>query len=196
MILRSTGLWKTGSGSISILIANIPLRLCGVPSRGNELADHHANLTTAEDEKLEIPTPYSCVKFKIEKNVMNDWQETWDGYDSESGRGTRDLVPKVNRKCLMFSKYLIFILSGHGPFPYYLSRFKKLNSSLRPCDSIEDVDHYVFRYQYTKYFHLKEPILAHWQAWFKNLQENMECLWKLRNSCEISRHLCNQMIQD
>ncbi|GBM34618.1 hypothetical protein AVEN_212327-1 [Araneus ventricosus] len=103
---------------------------------------------------------------------MNDWPETWDGYDSESGRRTRDFVPKLNRKFLVLSKYLIFFLSGHGPFPYYLNRFKKLNSSLCPCGSIEDVDHYAFRFQYTKDFHLKEPITAHRQAWFKNLQEN------------------------
>ncbi|GBN81654.1 hypothetical protein AVEN_162033-1 [Araneus ventricosus] len=43
---------------------------------GNELADHHAKLATDEGEKLEIPTQYSCVKFKIEKNLINDWQET------------------------------------------------------------------------------------------------------------------------
>ncbi|GBO10621.1 hypothetical protein AVEN_97486-1, partial [Araneus ventricosus] len=52
---------------------------------GNELADHHVKLATADGEKLEIPTPFSCVKFKIEKNLMNDWQETRDDYDSESG---------------------------------------------------------------------------------------------------------------
>ncbi|GBM51342.1 hypothetical protein AVEN_110799-1 [Araneus ventricosus] len=52
---------------------------------GNEVADHHAKLATAEGEKLPIPSPYSCVKFKIEKNLMNEWQETWDGYDSEEG---------------------------------------------------------------------------------------------------------------
>ncbi|GBM07573.1 hypothetical protein AVEN_230013-1 [Araneus ventricosus] len=79
---------------------------------GNELADHNAKLATTEGEKLEIATPYSCVKFKIEKNLMKDWQETWDGCDSESGRRTKDFVPKVNRKFLVFSKYLIFFLSG------------------------------------------------------------------------------------
>ncbi|GBM34542.1 hypothetical protein AVEN_77509-1 [Araneus ventricosus] len=44
----------------------------------NELSNHHAKLATAEGEKLKIPTPYSCVKFKIEKNLLKDWQETWD----------------------------------------------------------------------------------------------------------------------
>ncbi|GBL75368.1 hypothetical protein AVEN_194566-1 [Araneus ventricosus] len=62
---------------------------------GNELADHHAKLATAEGEKLEILTPYSRVKFIIEKNLLSDWQETWDDYDSESGRRTRDFVPKI-----------------------------------------------------------------------------------------------------
>ncbi|GBM20165.1 hypothetical protein AVEN_5689-1 [Araneus ventricosus] len=104
-------------------------------------------MATAEGDKLEIPIPYSSVKFITEKNLLNDWQETWDGYDSESGRRTRDFVPKVNGKFLVFSKYLIFFLSGHGPFPYYLNRFKKLNSSSCPCGSIGDVDHYVFRCQ-------------------------------------------------
>ncbi|GBN28302.1 hypothetical protein AVEN_81410-1 [Araneus ventricosus] len=83
---------------------------------GNELADHHAKLATAEGEKLGIPTPYSRVKFIIEKNLLSYWQETWDDCDSESGRRTRDFVPKVNKKFLVFSKYLIFFLSGHGHF--------------------------------------------------------------------------------
>ncbi|GBN32739.1 hypothetical protein AVEN_16556-1 [Araneus ventricosus] len=131
---------------------------------GNELVDQQAKLATAEGEKLEIPTPYSCVKFKIEKNLMNDWKETWNDYDFESGRRIRDFVPKVNRKFLVFSKYLIFFLSGHGPFPYYLNRFKKLISSYCPGGSIGNVDHYVCRCQYTKDFHLKEPIAAHRQA--------------------------------
>ncbi|GBM10969.1 hypothetical protein AVEN_171447-1 [Araneus ventricosus] len=65
---------------------------------GNELADHHAKLATAEGEKLEIATPYSSVKFIIEKNLLSDWQETWDDYDSESGRRTRDFVPKGDSK--------------------------------------------------------------------------------------------------
>ncbi|GBM64551.1 hypothetical protein AVEN_232730-1 [Araneus ventricosus] len=99
---------------------------------GNELTDRHAKLATAEGEKLEIPAPYSSVKFIIEKNLLSDWQETWDDYDFESGRRTWDFVPKVYRKFLVFSKYLIFFLSGHGPFPYYLNRFKKLNSSSCP----------------------------------------------------------------
>ncbi|GBN16971.1 hypothetical protein AVEN_269168-1 [Araneus ventricosus] len=52
---------------------------------GNGLADHHAELATAEGEKLEIPTPYSCVKFKIEKNLMKDWKEAWDGTLNQVG---------------------------------------------------------------------------------------------------------------
>ncbi|GBN47711.1 hypothetical protein AVEN_242102-1 [Araneus ventricosus] len=143
---------------------------------GNELADDHTKLATAEGEKLEIPTPYSCVKFKIEKDLLNYWQETWDDYDSESGRRTRDFSPNVNRKFLVLSKHLIFFLSGHGPFPYYPNKFKKLNSSSSPCGSIGDVDLYVFRCQYTIDFHLKEPIAAHSQAWYKNLLGNRECL--------------------
>ncbi|GBM71209.1 hypothetical protein AVEN_119932-1 [Araneus ventricosus] len=146
------------------------------------------NWKTAEGEKLEIPTPYSYLKFKIETNLLNDWHETWDDYDSESGRRTRDFVPKVNRKFFL-SKYLIFFLSGHGPFPYYLNRFKKLNSSSCPCGSIGDVDHYVFRCQYTTDFHLKEPIAAHRQAWFKNVQENN------RVPLEIEKKIVRPLVQ-
>ncbi|GBN70378.1 hypothetical protein AVEN_269410-1 [Araneus ventricosus] len=50
---------------------------------GNQFADHEAKSANTEGEKLEIPTSYSYVKFKIEKNLMKDWQETWDGCDSE-----------------------------------------------------------------------------------------------------------------
>ncbi|GBM53357.1 hypothetical protein AVEN_165033-1 [Araneus ventricosus] len=34
---------------------------------GNELTDHHAKLTTAVEEKLEIPTPYSCESLKLKR---------------------------------------------------------------------------------------------------------------------------------
>ncbi|GBM55911.1 hypothetical protein AVEN_55580-1, partial [Araneus ventricosus] len=111
---------------------------------GNKLADDHAKSAIAEGEKLEILTPYSCLKFKIENNLINDWQETWDGYDIELGRRIKDFVSKMNSKFLVFTKYLISFLSGHGPLPYYLNRFKKLNSSLCPCGSIGDVDQCVF----------------------------------------------------
>ncbi|GBM44024.1 hypothetical protein AVEN_13680-1 [Araneus ventricosus] len=95
---------------------------------GNELADYHAKLVTTKGEFMEIPTPYSCIKYKIEKLLLKNWQENWNEYDSDSDRRVRAFVPCMDKKILIYSKYLIFFLNDHGQFSYYLNIFKKLNS--------------------------------------------------------------------
>ncbi|GBM79955.1 hypothetical protein AVEN_113370-1, partial [Araneus ventricosus] len=53
---------------------------------GKELADPHAKLATLEGGKLSTPIPYSYIKFKICKELIKNWQCSWDNYDSEFGR--------------------------------------------------------------------------------------------------------------
>ncbi|GBO35990.1 hypothetical protein AVEN_48096-1 [Araneus ventricosus] len=146
---------------------------------GNELADHHAKLATTDGENMNVQTPLSCVKFKITKNLMKDWQYNWENYDSDLGKRARSFVPCVNKKLLVHNKCLVYFLTGHGPFPCYLHRFKKLNSPLCPCGRPGDADHYVFHCPLTKEHHLKEPALNHRVEWFKNLLKNTECILRL-----------------
>ncbi|GBM46508.1 hypothetical protein AVEN_109506-1 [Araneus ventricosus] len=44
----------------------------GIP--GNELADHFAKLASVEGEGMDIPYPYSFVKFALKKKLLEDWK--------------------------------------------------------------------------------------------------------------------------
>ncbi|GBM37240.1 hypothetical protein AVEN_209892-1 [Araneus ventricosus] len=65
---------------------------------GNELAAHHAKLVTTEGEFMEIPTQYSCIKYKTEKLLLKNWQESWNEYYSDSGWRVRAFVSCVDKK--------------------------------------------------------------------------------------------------
>ncbi|GBM18465.1 hypothetical protein AVEN_66824-1 [Araneus ventricosus] len=84
---------------------------------GNELAERHAKLAALEGEELGNPTPYSYIKLKIYKELIKNCQCSWDNYDSESARRVRSYVPCVDKKFLIYNKFLIF-LTSHGPFPF------------------------------------------------------------------------------
>ncbi|GBM81924.1 hypothetical protein AVEN_4081-1 [Araneus ventricosus] len=147
---------------------------------GNELADRNAKSATLEGEELSIPTPHFYIKMKICKELIRNWQCRWDNYDSESGREVRSYVPCADKRFLIYRNILIFFLTSHGPFHFYLHRFKTLNSPLCLCGRLGDADHYIFfNCPLTKEYHLKEPVVQHRVAWFKNLQENRECLSRL-----------------
>ncbi|GBN08339.1 hypothetical protein AVEN_3937-1 [Araneus ventricosus] len=162
---------------------------------GNELADHHAKLATTDGENMNVQTPLSCVKFKITNNLMKDWQYNWENYDSDSGNRARNCVPCVNKKLLVHNKCIIYFLTGYGPLPCYLHRFKKLNSPLCPCGRPGDADHYVFHCPLTKEHHLKEHALNNRVEWFKNLLKNRECILRLEKIFRFCGDLCNRLNQ-
>ncbi|GBL91005.1 hypothetical protein AVEN_184397-1 [Araneus ventricosus] len=93
---------------------------------GNELADHYDKLATIQGVEMHLPTPYSCLKYRISKNLIREWGVFWDGFQSESGHRIRIFVACVDKKFLVTNKFLIYFLTNHGPFPCYLHRFKKL----------------------------------------------------------------------
>ncbi|GBN02089.1 hypothetical protein AVEN_73291-1 [Araneus ventricosus] len=43
---------------------------------GNELADHHAKLATIQGVEMHLPTPYSCLKYRISKNLIREWGDS------------------------------------------------------------------------------------------------------------------------
>ncbi|GBL80067.1 hypothetical protein AVEN_29078-1 [Araneus ventricosus] len=127
----------------------------GIP--GNELADHFAKLANVEGEGMDIPYPYSFLKFTLKKKLLEDWQIYYGAYETASGNRIRGFVPRVGTKTLIKSKYLIHFLTGHGLFPCYLSRLKILSSPLCECGSFGDLDHYLFDCLMTRDHHLKKP---------------------------------------
>ncbi|GBN28512.1 hypothetical protein AVEN_259043-1, partial [Araneus ventricosus] len=120
---------------------------------GNELADHHAKLATIQGVEMHLPTPYSCLKYRISKNQIREWGEFWDGSQYESGHRIISFVAGVDKKFLITNKFLIYFLTNHGPFPCYLHRFKKLSSPLCACGLVGDADHCVFRRPLIAEFH-------------------------------------------
>ncbi|GBM70838.1 hypothetical protein AVEN_69123-1 [Araneus ventricosus] len=115
---------------------------------------------------MHLPTPYSCLKYRISKNLIREWGEFWDGFQSESGHRIRSFVAGDDNKFLITNKFLIYFLTNHGPFPCYLHRFKKLGSLLCACGLVGDADDYVFRCPLTAECHLKEPSDEHRKCWF------------------------------
>ncbi|GBM42982.1 Putative protein in type-1 retrotransposable element R1DM, partial [Araneus ventricosus] len=61
----------------------------GIP--GNELADHFAKLASVEGEGIDIPFPYSFVKFTFKKKLLEDWQIYYGAYETASGNRIRGL---------------------------------------------------------------------------------------------------------
>ncbi|GBN98468.1 hypothetical protein AVEN_273686-1 [Araneus ventricosus] len=127
----------------------------GIP--GNEWADHQAKLAITIGEKLEIPAPRSFLNRKIKAFILQTWNNYWNSYNSASGIRVREYIGAVSPKFLIHNKILIFFLSGHGPFPFYLHRFKKLDSPLCVCGQVGDADHYTFDCSLTQNYHLLTP---------------------------------------
>ncbi|GBM60401.1 hypothetical protein AVEN_206642-1 [Araneus ventricosus] len=66
----------------------------GIPD--NDLADHFAKLASVEVERMDIPYPYSFVKFALTKKLLEDWQIYYGAYDTASGnrnRGSITILP-------------------------------------------------------------------------------------------------------
>ncbi|GBN43178.1 Putative protein in type-1 retrotransposable element R1DM [Araneus ventricosus] len=163
--------------------------------QGNELADQQAKLATTTGVDTIIPAPRSYVKRLLNKLMIKEWNDCWRQYNSTIGARVREYVEHVSPKFLIHSKFLIFFLSGHGPFPFYLCRFKILDSPLCVCGQVGDADHYTFSCSLTQKFHLVKPADAHKRAWFQNLINNSQALNKLKEAFRISGGVCDSLTQ-
>ncbi|GBL85490.1 hypothetical protein AVEN_34656-1 [Araneus ventricosus] len=166
----------------------------GIP--GNELADQQAKLAITSGEKFVIPAPYSHLKGLLKNYIVNEWNEYWNSYDSASGIRVRGYINQVSPKFLIHNKFLIYFLSGHGPFPSYLHRFKFLDSPHCICGMLGDADHYIFSCSLTKEFHLIKPADEHKKAWFNNLLTNRQAVTKMEGAFRTSRNICDTLTQE
>ncbi|GBM62008.1 hypothetical protein AVEN_199311-1 [Araneus ventricosus] len=144
----------------------------GIP--GNELADQFAKLATTNGELMNLPLPYSYLKFQLKRILLESWNDGYTQYHSASGTRIRAYVPPVDEKMLICIKYILYFLTGHGPFPCYLSRFKILSSPYSECGAIADPDRYVFQCRYINEFNLGRPTENAKPLWLENI-----CLVKL-----------------
>ncbi|GBM75963.1 hypothetical protein AVEN_230493-1 [Araneus ventricosus] len=161
----------------------------GIP--GNELADQFAKSAITEGNFLDIPAPYSFLKKYIKNIILSDWQQHWG--ESDTSVRVREYVPFVDFNLLTHNRYLVFFISGHGPFPAYLFRFKILNSPNCICGGLGDPDHFVFDCPHTKDFHLACPSGIFKPDWFSSVLKNVGSLRSLQEICVISNRICNEL---
>ncbi|GBM07150.1 hypothetical protein AVEN_15407-1 [Araneus ventricosus] len=122
---------------------------------GNELSDHFAKIASSCGADMSIPAPYSYVKRVCKEFLINEWNSYWQ--NSTTGKCTKEIRPSANRDLLISNKYVIYLLTNHGPFPAYLCRFKILNYPDCLCGEHGGVDHYLTSCMYTKDYHLLLP---------------------------------------
>ncbi|GBN58384.1 Putative protein in type-1 retrotransposable element R1DM [Araneus ventricosus] len=163
---------------------------------GNELADQCAKQAITSGEELDIPAPRSYLNRKLKTYILNTWNTYWSTYDSASGVRVRSFIKAVGPKFLIHNKILIYFLSGHGPFPQYLHRFKRIGSPLCACGLVGDADHYTFDCSLTKEFHLVKPADEHKAFWFRNLMSNSQAIGKMTQAFRISNELCDSLTRD
>ncbi|GBM57866.1 hypothetical protein AVEN_247483-1 [Araneus ventricosus] len=60
----------------------------------NKLADHFAKRAIIAREETNIPAPYSYIKPKIKRKILDDWEIYWNVDDSESGRGIKVFIER------------------------------------------------------------------------------------------------------
>lgn len=110
---------------------------------GNEAADRLAKEATFFDHSTDlIGTPLTRIKYLLSSLLMDHWQSSWD--NSDKGRHTYSLIPKVGRDLWCGDNCIIYFLSGHGSFPTYLFKIGKKNNNKCFCGAVGDPLHYIF----------------------------------------------------
>ncbi|GBM33341.1 hypothetical protein AVEN_194947-1 [Araneus ventricosus] len=160
---------------------------------GNELADQFAKLATTNGELMNLPLPYSYLKLQLKRILLESWNDCYTQYQTASGTRVRAYVPCVDEKMLIFNKYVLYFLTGHGPFPCYLSIFKILSSPYCECGAIGDPDHYVFECRYTNEFHLGRPTENAKPLWLENILSCKINLDKLISCFKIKEAICDRL---
>lgn len=113
----------------------------------NERADALAKEGT-QRSIVDIEKRYTCneVKSLSKKDMIREWQKRWD--ESENGRWTWDLIPKVRENVVFGDFYINQVLTGHGAFPVYQNRFFGKTLECYFCEEIGTISHLVYSCHY------------------------------------------------
>ncbi|GBN23948.1 hypothetical protein AVEN_255471-1 [Araneus ventricosus] len=158
----------------------------GIP--GNELTDQLAKEATTDGVPLSLPAPYSFLIKFTSSYIIDNWQRHWG--ESKNGVRVREFVPFEDSALLTHNRSLLFFISGHGPFPTYLFRFKIFNSPNCICGGLGD---FAFDCPHTSDLHFTRPIVLNKPAWFKNALNNSSALFRMDRICFIARKICDDL---
>lgn len=99
---------------------------------GNELADTLAKEGTKhQSPDVTLAAPRSFLISKLKRTLAKEWQNTWN--ISEKGRYTYKLLPKTRPNNFRLEPTVTAFLSGHGPFPAYLEKFRIARTARCDC---------------------------------------------------------------
>ncbi|GBO11604.1 hypothetical protein AVEN_237621-1 [Araneus ventricosus] len=88
---------------------------------GNKTPDVFAKLVAEIGNGFEIPVPYSFLRKNITLDLLNSWNLRW--LDSETGKRDEDFLQTPELELLILNKYLVYLVTGHGPFIAHLHCF-------------------------------------------------------------------------
>lgn len=123
---------------------------------GNEEADKLAKAATQLPADIWSPFPRKFIKNCIRRECMVQWQDEWDA--GTTGRRVYALFPRVDARPKLFQRQLTHLITGHGPFPTYLSYiFGRCDRCA--CGEIGHPDHFFTTCPLTCSYHLPETTL-------------------------------------
>ncbi|GBM18233.1 hypothetical protein AVEN_39004-1 [Araneus ventricosus] len=131
---------------------------------GNEAADVLAKKATQEGIPTYIPAPRDHVKNLLQEESIIRWQKEWD--NGEIGGSVFNVLLKVKTTPTPWQRPEIMFVTGHGPFPIYLKRFKIRNSDSCGCVNLGNPLHYATSCLFTTSYHLTKS------------SADLELLWK------------------
>ncbi len=121
---------------------------------GNEIADGLAKPGARSHRSIDYDLiPVSYIKKLIHNKIIDEWNNKWT--TAETGSMTRKFFPTVyhrieTKKFFTTDYYMTQLLTNHGKFDEYLTRFQLQNDmTCRHCrTSNGNADHILFQCQY------------------------------------------------
>ncbi|GBM81847.1 Retrovirus-related Pol polyprotein from type-1 retrotransposable element R1 [Araneus ventricosus] len=113
-----------------------------VGNTGNEAADAFAKEATKLPQ-VDVSSLQSrgTIKRTIRTAMLADWQRKWT--DGSKGRQTEKYIKEVKIHKVIYNKFVVQFLTGHGRFPYYFCRFGITTNPNCRCGMNGDADHYI-----------------------------------------------------
>lgn len=149
ILIRLTGAFSTTSlEALCVLTGICPLDI----TIRKRAASYWLKNNEAEKAGKLLRNRMAHTKKEITAACQLEWQEGWN--DAEVGRRTHQFLPNVQErndlKHFKPTRGLVHFLSGHGPYPTYLSRFNLKEDDLCECGEVGSPEHVVLLCPHTQ----------------------------------------------